>query len=102
MKIRLMVVPPGGGEIDYVNFANVPAVPREGDYVSIIRAKSVDHFMVRRIWWNFKEIKDRKLLEFSDNEVCVEVEEAIGGYTDEAKREGLKRQGAKEFEATAY
>ena len=102
MKIRLMVVPPGGGEIDYVNFANVPAVPREGDYVSIIRAKSVDHFMVRRIWWNFKEIKDRKLLELSDNEACVEVEEAIGEYTDEAKLEGLKSQGAKEFEATAY
>ena len=28
--------------------------------------------------------------------------EAIGGFTDEAKREGLKAQGAKEFEATAY
>ena len=58
--------------------------------------------MVRRIWWNFKEIEDRELLEFSDNEVGVEVEEAIGPYTDKAKREGLRGQGAIEFEATAY
>ncbi len=36
MKIRLMVVPPGGGEIDYVNFADVPAIPREGDYIIIV------------------------------------------------------------------
>ncbi|MBW8056289.1 MAG: alpha/beta hydrolase [Nitrospira sp.] len=102
MKIRLMVVPPGGGEIDYVNLADVPAIPREGDYVTIVRAKSVDHFMVRRIWWNFKELEDGEPLEFADNEVWVEVEEAIGPFTNEAKREGLKDQGAKKFEVTAY
>ena len=102
MKIRLMVVPPGGGEIDYVNFADVPAIPREGDYISIVHTKSIDHFMVRRIWWNFKEIEGRELLELSGDEIGVEVEEAIGDSSDEAKSERLKNQGAKEFEATAY
>ena len=102
MRIRLMVVPPSGGEIDYVDFADVPAIPREGDYVTIVRAKNIAHFMVRRIWWNFKETKGNELLEFTDNEVCVEVEDAIGPYTDAAERQRLKSQGAKEFEATAY
>ena len=102
MRIRLMVVPPGGGEIDYVQFADVPAIPREGDYVTIVDSNGIGHFMVRRIWWNFKENEGNELLEFTDNEVCVEVEEAIGAYTKEAERERLKGQGAKEFEATAY
>ena len=102
MRIRLMVVPPGGGEIDYAQFADVPAIPREGDYVTIVRANDIGHFMVRRIWWNFKEIGSGENLELTDNEACVEVEEAIGAYKATAERERLKAQGAKEFEETAY
>ena len=103
MKIRLMVVPPGGGEIDYVNFADVPVIPREGDYITVTRDKNIDHFVVRRVWWNFKEIDIEKgLVELTDQDTCIEVEEAIGTYTSDENRKRLKRQGAKEFEATAY
>ncbi len=108
MKIRLMVVPPGGGEIDHVDFVTVPALPREGDYVTVTRDKNIDHLVVRRVWWNFKEIAsaaphgEKGLLKLSDRESCVEVEEAIGTYTSDEDRKRLKRQGAKEFEATAY
>lgn len=60
IPVTLTFVPPGGGEADYHRTYRLPALPREGDYLSIMTSEkdgtpgTLD-FIVRRVWWELKE-----------------------------------------------
>jgi hypothetical protein len=58
MFVRLVFVPPGGGEADYQLQFDLPAVPQKGDYISVMRAGTGDlgyeTFIVRRTMWELK------------------------------------------------
>jgi hypothetical protein len=60
IDVVLTFVPPGGGEADYHRTYRLPALPRQGDYLSIM-TKEPDgkpgtlDFIVRRVWWELKE-----------------------------------------------
>ena len=108
MRVRFMIVPPDGGEIDHVMFADVPSLPREGDYVSVSQKagyKIGAFYIVRRVWWHFKDKNqdddDYGEIDFQD-EVCIEVEEAIGAFTEGKVADRMRQNGHKEMEATAY
>ncbi len=54
MKVLLSFVPPGGGEIDYNREADLPGIPRAGDYVRFRddpNDPGTSDFIVRRVWW---------------------------------------------------
>jgi len=59
MKVFLSFVPPGGGEQDYSLNVDLPALPREGDYISVFREqptvepqeRGYETFYVRRVRW---------------------------------------------------
>lgn len=55
MKLRLVFVPPGGGEADYSLDFDSPAVPVKGDYITITRKDQdgTENFIVKRTWWSF-------------------------------------------------
>lgn len=120
IKVRLSFVPPGGGEADYGLTMNMPALPREGDYISVMRANATpsnednigsEDFIVRRVWWQCSYPDDGKAYHEAGKEpvgtaeVCVECEFAIGAYSSPAHRRGAQSKAnypAKEFEASNY
>jgi hypothetical protein len=54
VKVRLVFVPPGGGEADYSLDFELPGIPQKGDYVSIKRPgqQGTIDFIARRSWWH--------------------------------------------------
>ena len=114
-QVTLVVVPPGGGEAEYSLQMEVPALPREGDYVTVMRKREgpvagrdigTEDFIVRRVWWAFDFPDDGRLWEYSDertvgtlNGIGVECEMAKGPYSSEAH---IRRcgPGAAAFEAS--
>ena len=116
-KVRLVMVPPGGGEADYSLDMMVPAIPREGDYISVLRSgnhpKDGQHtgsedFIVRRVWWLFDYPDDGQLSHSSDNapvgtvtQIGIECEFAIGHFSSEAHK-AAAGASAQKFEASAY
>lgn len=116
-QVTLVIVPPGGGEAEYSLQMEVPALPREGDYVTVMRQREgpvagrdigTEDFIVRRVWWAFDYPDDGRLFEYSDertvgtlNGIGVECEPARGHYSSDAH---LKACGprARSFEASGY
>lgn len=116
-QVTLVVVPPGGGEAEYSLQMEVPALPREGDYVTVMRNREgpvasrdigTEDFIVRRVWWAFDFPDDGRLFEYSDertvgtlNGIGIECELARGHYSSDAH---LRTCGprARAFEASAY
>jgi hypothetical protein len=119
-KVQLSFVPPGGGEVDYGLTIMVPAVPREGDYITVMRegktSQSDEHvgtenFIVRRVWWNVKYPDDGQMTHevgkepVGTAEIGVECEFALSAYSSQAHRQGAHSKAKhppKEFEATNY
>lgn len=56
MLVKLVFVPPGGGEADYSMDFEMPAIPQPGDYISIRRGTGphTEDFLVRRTWWSLE------------------------------------------------
>lgn len=121
IRVRLNFVPPGGGEVDYGLTMDMPALPRAGDYISVVREslkdRDADHtgsedFIVRRVWWACKYPDDGRSYHTSGNEpvgvaeVVVECEFAIGPFSStahkQAARSGKARSDLQEFEDTNY
>ena len=123
IRVRLTFVPPGGGEVDYGLTMDMPALPREGDYISVMREYEgevdkdrlgSEDFIVRRVWWFCKFPDDGKSSHTAGKEpvgtaeVNVECEFAIGAYSSHAHRRGAEnyetrgKGKASEFEATNY
>lgn len=96
MKVRLTVVPPGGGEADYSHFIDMPAVPSAGDYIGAIVPGETGgrSFVVKRVWWTVKAAEgDEMYFEAGKEkygettEIAVECYPASGLYdSDEHKR----------------
>jgi hypothetical protein len=110
MKVRLIFVPPGGGEADYSLDFDLPSLPRPGDYISIKRpdVMGTEDFIVRRTWWNL-EFPDSKLARSDSDQthggvksIAVECEFAIGHNSSEEHQKACAMYGAKEFEESAY
>ncbi|MBB3207493.1 hypothetical protein FHS27_003318 [Rhodopirellula rubra] len=93
MRIHFVVVPPHGGEADFGFDLELPAVPREGDWVQVvdplIRSAANRHdFIVGRIRW---DLRANGLGGESDYEteyigVSVEARYAISDYSCESHR----------------
>jgi hypothetical protein len=117
LEVTLVIVPPGGGEAEYCLRLAVPALPREGDYVTVMRKREgpvagsdigTEDFIVRRVWWAFDYADDGALYhEAGDdpvgtlNGIGVECELAKGHYSSERHRRACGA-AARTFEASAY
>lgn len=114
MKVRLVFVPPGGGEADYMLDFELPGVPQPGDYISIQRPKqngTID-FIVRRSWWYLDYPNDdlygdvHNLVYGMARVVVVECEFAIGPASSEEHLRACdiyKHEGKlQKFEDTAF
>jgi len=109
MKVTFSFVPPGGGEQEYSLAFDLPAIPQQGDYITITRDDTENgetgrqSFIVRRTWW---------YLHYSNNggqskEIVVEVEFAQGSYDSESHKSTIKMyanrgKAAKSFDASTY
>jgi hypothetical protein len=78
MIVKLIFVPPGGGEADFAMNFELSAVPQPGDYISIRRGdeSKTEDFIVRRTWWT---------LEFpATGDDTIERPDAVGGLVEAA------------------
>lgn len=116
-KVSLVVVPPGGGEADYSLDMMMPALPREGDYISVLRSGGApkddkhigsEDFIVRRVWWMLDWPDDGQISHTAGEgpvgtvtQIGIECEYAIGHYSSQAHKDGAGSD-AKKFEASAY
>lgn len=116
-QVTLVIVPPGGGEAECSLQMEVPALPREGDYVTVMRQREgpvagedigTEDFIVRRVWWAFHYPDDGALFHYADEApvgelsgLSIECEMAKGHYSSRAHE---RRCGprARTFEASAY
>ncbi|HYG46596.1 MAG TPA: hypothetical protein VD846_01515 [Allosphingosinicella sp.] len=118
IEVTLVVVPPGGGEAEYSLQMNVPALPRAGDYVTVMRNREgpvagadigTEDFIVRRVWWAFNYPDDGALYHLAgegpvgevSGTVSIECEMAKGHYSCERHVRACGPK-ARRFEATAY
>lgn len=118
MRIRLVAVPPGGGEADYSLDMDSPALPQVGDYITVLRHyakgsppedyRGTEDFIVRRVRWTFKFPDDGKGFHEAGrepvgkiDEVVVECEMAIGTYSSPAHKRNAG-DDAQTHEASAY
>lgn len=95
MKIELVFIPPGGGEIDHSLLVEMPEIPKVNDYISILRPGEggTEDFIVKRTWWH---------LGASDNggngtvrKISVDCEFALGPLPSEAHKEICEHYRAK-------
>jgi hypothetical protein len=119
MKMELNFVPPGGGETDYAMEADLPAVPRPGDYISVedfdpdvMPSGFTRDFIVRRTWWRL-QIGPKDDAVARTRAIGVECEFARSPYSSEEHKKSCdmydarsKRHGehppVKEFDRTCY
>jgi hypothetical protein len=111
MKVRLVFVPPGGGEADYSLTFDLPSIPQPGDYISITRPDTLgtSDFIVRRTWW-YLDYPDNALYETEESsttgsvkQMVVECEYALGPHpSDEHRRESETYEGIREFDNSTY
>jgi hypothetical protein len=99
MNVRLVFVPPGGGEADYSLDFDLPSIPQVGDYITIGRPGQL----------GTEDFKDSKPYETNDNltqgtvkMIAVECEFAKGAYSSEEHKRACDGYGASEFEASAF
>lgn len=116
MKVRLVFVPPGGGEAEYSLSFDLPSVPQPGDYISVSRPdqEGTEDFIVRRSWWYLSYPNNDLSSEVgkeaigSVQDLVVECEFSLGPYPSEEHRrtaEGYRRHmgdAFTAFEASAY
>lgn len=110
MKVRLVFVPPGGGEADYCLDFELPGLPQPGDYISIGRPDQLgsEDFIVRRTWWNLEFPGSKPTRDASDEThgttkmIAVECEFAKGAYSSKDHQRACEGYGATEFEASAF
>jgi hypothetical protein len=115
MDVKLVFVPPGGGKAVYSLDFDVPAIPRPGDYITVMRPNQTgtEDFVVRRGWWVFQHREARTIQNSQDvvrgstQSVAVECEFARGHYSSEDHQKACdayeKRGGTvSEFDASLY
>jgi hypothetical protein len=116
MKVRLLIVPPGGGETDYTLDFELPALPRQGDYIGVTRPKEsgAEYFIVRRVWWalHYPGSNDAMVAQPANQvgsveRICIECEIAEGPFSSESHKKVIdmyNKRGneVQEFDNSAY
>jgi hypothetical protein len=114
MKVRLIFVPPGGGEADYQLQFELPAIPQTGDYISILRDQEVGYesFIVRRTIWELQYPASKGVTaddgsHGTPSTIYVECEFARAAFSSENHKKACDSYEARGFkvpdqEATAY
>jgi hypothetical protein len=87
MNVRLVFVPPGGGEADCTLDVDLPAVPRQGDYLTVLRDGGLESYVVRRLWWSV----DGRGVDGALREVAAECAAAAGGWDGAEHRRRCER-----------
>lgn len=116
-EATFVIVPPGGGEAEYSLQMLVPALPREGDYVTVMRNRDApvagpdigtEDYIVRRVWWAFNYPDDGALFHYAGegpvgklSGVSIECELAKGHYSSERHVRACG-PNARTFEPSAY
>src|SRR5688500_1880848 len=101
VRFRVMVREPGRLEPDYSVLVEAPALPREGDYLSVQRPDHERPFgedmIVAKVWWRFSYPETGAVA--SDppevgwlDEVFVECSPAIGPWSSDPWRDSLSRR----------
>lgn len=112
--IRIVVVVREFGRLkpDYSLEFDVPAVPREGEYISVQRPDHERPFgedmIVRKVWWRYfhpqtagvETGQNRKIGRL--DEVFVECEAAIGPYSSDDWRRGFEGRDAPMLEIDRF
>jgi hypothetical protein len=107
MRITFSVVPPGGGEQDHSFEAELSALPRPGDYVTVHAEPRVDgahNFIVRRCSFYLGRTESGP---YREEMVVVEVEFALSpcsspGHKRACNKYAQRGKPAQEFEPSAY
>lgn len=83
MEVRLLFVPPGGGETAYSLEVDLPSIPQPGDYISIFTPEDqgTADFIVRRTRWYLNRVHDSA--RGSVEQIYVEGEFAKGPTSSE-------------------
>lgn len=122
MEVEINLVPAGGGEVHQTLSCELPALPREGDYLVVMNRISKkerkteqevtgrpdndfvgagDSFIVRKVWW-FIDAKDRERPKTS---ISVDAECADWASSSKYHREYAKnsaRGEVKTFDISNY
>lgn len=115
MKVRLVVVPPGGGEADYSIFIDMPAVPSAGDYIGALLPGQPGgtSLFVKRVWWTVQSVEDRLSMTAgterhgTTEEIAVECYVAKGFYDSDEHKKVIAMYAARgkppiEFDESMY
>jgi hypothetical protein len=114
MKVRLVFVPPGGGDAEFSLEFELPSVPQPGSYISITRPDQqvgTEDFIVRRNLWHLEHPTTGAYGEGATGTMRVlgvECEFALGPYSsDEHRRtcDAFERGGREVqdfFDASAF
>ena len=100
MQIVVVIREAGSLKPDYSLEFDLPAIPRQGDYISIQRPNLPwpfgEDLIVRQIWWRLKYPETRAVGEASEkalgntDEIIVECEPAIGPWSSDKWRASLE------------
>lgn len=118
IDVVLTFVPPGGGEADYHRTYRLPALPRQGDYLSIMttddsgKPGTLD-FIVRRVWWELKEPPNvENKGDIGNGTIRIECEFARGPWSNtdhkracdmyDARAKARGTEPVQEFQASCY
>ena len=104
MQLVVVIREAGSLKPDYSLAFDLPAIPRQGDYISIQRPglpwPYAEDMIVRQVWWrlNHPETEARALLDAAEepvvgntDEIIVECEPAIGPWSSDKWRDSLMR-----------
>jgi hypothetical protein len=113
MKVRLVFVPPEGGDVEYSLQFELPSVPQPGSYISITRPDQMgtEDFIVRRNLWHLEHPTTGAYGEEGETgamgELYVQCEFARGPYSSDEHRQtcdAFERGGreVQDFDASAF
>lgn len=103
MVVKLMFVPPGGGECDHSLTVDLPAIPQEGDAIRIKRGAEIgtEDFIVRKTSWHMKVLDASHATAIGNGadgelvEALVECEFAQSAFSSDSHRANCERLGIK-------
>lgn len=110
-EVTVVIREAGKLKPDYSLPFSLPALPREGDYVSIQRPDNPEPWgedlIVRKVWWRLFHPEtggfargDQKVGRLT--EIFVECDPAVGPYSSDSWRDSLSLSKAHEFEVERF
>ena len=100
MQVRIVVREPGSTKPEFSVCANLPAIPRVGEYISIhrqdTRGPHTEDAIVWRVWWRVEDFQTRAIVSEETEEageakeIVVEGDPAIGPLSTDRWRDSLE------------